>query len=38
VLEISERLGFSSQSAFTRFFKNQFELPPARYRQDAAGA
>lgn len=38
VVEISERLGFSSQSAFTRFFKNQFELPPARYRQDAAGA
>ncbi len=38
VAEISDRLGFSSQSAFTRFFKNQFELPPARYRQDAAGA
>lgn len=38
VAEIGDRLGFSSQSAFTRFFKNQFELPPARYRQDAAGA
>ena len=38
VAEIGDRLGFSSQSAFTRFFKNQFELPPARYRQDATGA
>lgn len=38
VAEIGDRLGFSSQSAFTRFFKTQFELPPARYRQDAAGA
>ena len=38
VAEIGERLGFSSQSAFTRFFKTQFALPPARYRQDAAGA
>jgi AraC-like DNA-binding protein len=37
MVEIGERLGFSSQSAFTRFFKNQFELPPARYRQDVAG-
>lgn len=34
VAEIGERLGFSSQSAFTRFFKTQFELPPARYRHD----
>lgn len=34
VAEIGERLGFSSQSAFTRFFRTQFELPPARYRQD----
>ena len=31
--KIGNRLGFSSQSAFTRFFKTQFELPPARYRQ-----
>ena len=34
VAEIGDRLGFSSQSAFTRFFKTQFELPPARYRHD----
>lgn len=34
VAEIGDRLGFSSQSAFTRFFKSQFELPPARYRQE----
>ncbi|APA68232.1 helix-turn-helix transcriptional regulator [Janthinobacterium sp. 1_2014MBL_MicDiv] len=34
VAEIGDRLGFSSQSAFTRFFKTQFELPPARYRND----
>jgi AraC-like DNA-binding protein len=38
VADISERLGFSSQSAFTRFFKTQFELPPARYRQDMQGS
>ncbi|MGK5079985.1 AraC family transcriptional regulator ligand-binding domain-containing protein [Janthinobacterium sp. HLX7-2] len=37
VAEIGDRLGFSSQSAFTRFFKTQFALPPARYRSDAAG-
>ncbi|KAB8038565.1 AraC family transcriptional regulator [Janthinobacterium aquaticum] len=37
VAEIGERLGFSSQSAFTRFFRTQFDLPPARYRHDAAG-
>jgi len=37
VAEIGERLGFSSQSAFTRFFKHQFALPPARYRSDASG-
>lgn len=36
VAEIGERLGFSSQSAFTRFFRTQFDLPPARYRQDIA--
>ena len=35
VAEIGDRLGFSSQSAFTRFFKSQFELPPARYRHEA---
>ena len=38
VADISERLGFSSQSAFTRFFKTQFELPPARYRHDMQGS
>ena len=34
VAEIGDRLGFSSQSAFTRFFRTQFDLPPARYRQE----
>ena len=34
--EISDRLGFSSQSAFTRFFKMQHQVPPVRYRQEAA--
>jgi AraC-like DNA-binding protein len=38
VAEISDRLGFSSQSAFTRFFKMHYHLPPVRYRQDAAGS
>ena len=33
VAEISEQLGFSSQSAFTRFFKARQDLPPASYRQ-----
>ena len=37
VAEIGERLGFSSQSAFTRFFRTQFALPPARYRHDMRG-
>jgi len=37
VAEIGERLGFSSQSAFTRFFRTQFNLPPARYRHDMNG-
>lgn len=34
--EISDRLGFSSQSAFTRFFKMQHQVPPVRYRQEVA--
>jgi AraC-like DNA-binding protein len=33
--EIGVRLGFSSQSAFTRFFTTQHRMPPARYRQRA---
>lgn len=33
--EISDRLGFSSQSAFTRFFKMHYQVPPVRYRQEA---
>lgn len=32
--EVSDRLGFSSQSAFTRFFKRHYHMPPVRYRQD----
>jgi AraC-like DNA-binding protein len=36
--QISEQLGFSSQSAFTRFFRTRDELPPMAYRQRAHGA
>ncbi|KPC49530.1 helix-turn-helix transcriptional regulator [Amantichitinum ursilacus] len=35
--QISEQLGFSSQSAFTRFFKSQHELAPLAFRQRAHG-
>lgn len=35
--QISEQLGFSSQSAFTRFFKSQHELAPLAFRQRALG-
>ena len=35
--EISDRLGFSSQSAFTRFFKMQHQVPPVRYRHQVLG-
>lgn len=38
VADISERLGFASQSAFTRFFKLHHKMPPARYRQDGGSA
>ncbi|WP_283148521.1 helix-turn-helix transcriptional regulator [Silvimonas soli] len=33
VAQISEQLGFASQSAFTRFFKARHALPPLSYRQ-----
>lgn len=33
--QISEQLGFSSQSAFTRFFRTRHELPPMTFRQRA---
>ena len=32
---ISEQLGFSSQSAFTRFFRTRHDLPPLAFRQRA---
>lgn len=32
--EISIRLGFASQSAFSRFFKGLYGTPPARYREE----
>jgi len=32
---ISEQLGFSSQSAFTRFFRTRHELPPVAFRRAA---
>lgn len=38
VADVSDRLGFSSQSAFTRFFKLHHHLPPALYRQNAVPA
>ena len=38
VADVSDRLGFSSQSAFTRFFKLHHHVPPALYRQNAAPA
>ncbi|WP_186307831.1 helix-turn-helix domain-containing protein [Paraburkholderia sp. BCC1884] len=31
--QISEQLGFSSQSAFTRFFRSRHEAPPLTFRQ-----
>ena len=33
--QISEQLGFSSQSAFTRFFRARNELPPVAFRRRA---
>ncbi|MEC5163833.1 MULTISPECIES: helix-turn-helix domain-containing protein [unclassified Janthinobacterium] len=38
VAAVSDRLGFSSQSAFTWFFKLHHHVPPAQYRQNAAPA
>ncbi|WP_409031483.1 hypothetical protein [Janthinobacterium sp. CG_23.3] len=35
---VSDRLGFSSQSAFMRLFKLHHHMPPAQYRQNAAPA
>lgn len=32
---ISEQLGFSSQSAFTRFFRTRHDVPPLAFRQRA---
>jgi AraC-like DNA-binding protein len=31
--QISEQLGFSSQSAFTRFFRTRHDVPPLAFRQ-----
>lgn len=33
VAQISEQLGFSSQSAFTRFFRSRHATPPVAFRQ-----
>lgn len=38
VSAISSQLGFSSQSAFSRFFKARHLVPPARYRGPLGGA
>jgi AraC-like DNA-binding protein len=35
VAQISDQLGFSSQSAFTRFFRSRHETPPVAFRQSA---
>lgn len=32
--EISDRLGFASQSSFTRFFQREVEVSPLHYRRD----
>ena len=31
--DISQRLGFASQSVFSRFFRREFAVPPQRYRE-----
>lgn len=36
--EVSEQLGFNSQSSFTRFFRNEVGVPPLRYRHGQAGS
>jgi AraC-like DNA-binding protein len=33
VLQIALDVGYESEAAFNRAFKREFELPPARYRQ-----
>jgi AraC-like DNA-binding protein len=35
IAQISEQLGFSSQSAFTRFFRSRHATPPTAFRHDA---
>jgi AraC-like DNA-binding protein/mannose-6-phosphate isomerase-like protein (cupin superfamily) len=37
VAEIASEVGYKTEAAFNRAFKRQFRLPPARYRNRAAG-
>lgn len=37
MIEIAERSGYGSEAAFSRVFKKQFGVPPAKYRRDRAG-
>src|SRR5262249_46791687 len=34
VAEIAEEVGYESEAAFNRAFKREFEIPPARYRNN----
>lgn len=36
--EVSEQLGFNSQSSFTRFFRHEAGVPPPRHRYDQVGS
>jgi len=35
VAEIAEEVGYESEAAFNRAFKREFEIPPARYRNNS---
>jgi AraC-like DNA-binding protein len=35
VAEIAEEVGYESEAAFNRAFKREFEVPPARYRNNS---
>ncbi len=37
VTHIAERVGYMSEAAFSRAFKNRYSMPPARWRRDIRG-